>query len=362
MNILIVNTAAEHSGALKVLEVVYKEILDYKEDNFYLMVGKPELESKVNLTVLRYPEVKSSLFKRLYCDTIEIAKLIKKYDIDMVISLQNTLLYNSRNTYNVLYLQQSLQYLDVKCSPFNSTKDLWYRKNIIGRLINHSAKSVDKIYVQTEWIGNRITADIGCDIDKVKVVEPNVYIDTKKHNHIPSDKYRIFFYPAGGSAYKNHMVVLEAAKKLKKDGIDDFEIVLTVNPNDAYGAELKEYADKNGLPVKFTGIMPYEDVLKMYETSVLVFASEIETFGFPLKEMAVMGGPIIVSDRPYARDVLKNYTRKIIVKHKDTDAFKEAMKKMITGDFCFEDKPYKHEFKSLIKEVTDDFKQKRKTI
>ncbi len=355
MNILVDNLAAENSGALKVLEIIYDEMKKSTEHHFYLMVSISGFESTENITVLHYPDSKKSFVKRMKYDFFETKRLIKEHNIDIFLSLQNSM-FCHRKCFNALYLQQSLQYLNTKARPWGNTKALWFRKYIIGSFINVSVKCCDSVFVQSEWMRELISGKTKKD---VYIVPPTISIDLEKYKYNYQDRYNRFFYPAVASEYKNHFTILKAAKLLKDEGITDFEVVLTVGDKSEYEKSLIEYAKEYDLPIKFVGRLPYETVLKEYTSSTLLFLSDIETFGFPMLEMKVIGGPIIVSDMPYAHNVVGDYENASYIKHRDEGALKDAMKLFINGGFKCTESAFSQNNQTLVDAVVNAYKKKK---
>jgi glycosyltransferase involved in cell wall biosynthesis len=247
-------------------------------------------------------------------------------------------------------MQQSLQYL--KNEYEKDSFKTWFRKKIIGALIHLSSKRADSVYVQTQWIKERLSKAIRSNGENVYVVEPNANVDNTRYKFIDTpDSYKTFFYPAVASPYKNHMLILESAKKLIDDGINDFKIVFTIGTKSEYEIQLQNYARLHKINVEFCGRLPYEKVLEMYTHSVLIFASDIETFGFPMREMSIIGGPVIVTQRPYAYDVVGSYDNSVFFEHKNADELSSKMKELIEGKFKLSPNTYPGKNKVLINEV-----------
>jgi glycosyltransferase involved in cell wall biosynthesis len=58
---------------------------------------------------------------------------------------------------------------------------------------------------------------------------------------------------------------------------------------------------------QFLGTLAHDEMLNIYQkVDALVFPSKQETVGFPLLEAMHIGLPIVVSDRPFARDLCGN--------------------------------------------------------
>ena len=147
--------------------------------------------------------------------------------------------------------------------------------------------------------------------DRVHVIRPNLpEIDI--HSVISKDIYvgkKVFLYPATPLRYKNHIVLLNALNNLRNHApeiISQIKVVFTVPKNSFVAKKVREMNFDS--IVDCVGSIPYEDLLTYYKrTNVLLFPSEIESFGLPLIEAAMFGKQIIAADLPYAREVLENY-------------------------------------------------------
>jgi glycosyltransferase involved in cell wall biosynthesis len=112
-----------------------------------------------------------------------------------------------------------------------------------------------------------------------------------------------FFLPNQFWAHKNHMVVLQAVKLLKDDGIDvlvlcsgslkDYRLTATT-----YSDEVRGFIEANGLQshVKVLGHIDYGDVLFLMRSSLAVLnPSRFEGWSSSVEEAKSMGKPVILS-------------------------------------------------------------------
>ena len=159
-----------------------------------------------------------------------------------------------------------------------------------------------------------------CKISENKIVKalPVVRDLTDYVDESAFDK-TTFFYPTSVGIYKNNAVVFEASKKLDSDNVKH-SVVLT----------LDESGSKDS--VKCVGRLSYEEVLKCYNKSTLIFASYIETFGYPMAEASKMGAIVLASDCPFSREVLEGYDNAYFFSPNDSDALAELMKKVVSGE------------------------------
>ena len=308
MNVLVVDVAASESGALTILSQYYKKLLQNKDDHYYFCISTPQISDSENITVLKFPWVKKSWFHRLYFDYIISRKLLKKYKIDSILSLQNTVVPGTKLKQTV-YLHQPLPFVEYRFKLMQNGK-LWAYQRIISLFIFHSIKKADRLIVQTKWMKDAAIKRCRVSADKITVEQPDFerFITYKFKD--TNEGRKTLFYPASSYIYKNHSIILEACKVLKEEGITDYTVVLTIDgTEDKNSVKLLKDSKKAGINFKFEGYMNHGKVLKMYSKSVLLFPSYIETFGLPLKEARMSDTYVIASDCAFSREILEDYKR-----------------------------------------------------
>ncbi|MBK5484110.1 glycosyltransferase [Peribacillus sp. TH16] len=207
---------AESGGALSVLNEFHNDAILCKDKSIHwiFVVSKPVLAETDNIKVLRYPWIKKSWFHRLFFDNFVAAKLVRKYDADKILSLQNITIPYTKIKQD-LYVHNSLPFIDYRF-PFKKNKHLWVYQNIIGRSIIKSIKNADEVIVQTEWMKKAII-EIGIVNKNIEVVPPKINLDVKSFFEANKHTLSTFFYPASAFDYKNHKLIVEACKILKKN-------------------------------------------------------------------------------------------------------------------------------------------------
>lgn len=334
LNILVYNIAADSGGALSILNDLYTQVCMYKDKSihWHFILSTPEFLPAPNVHIHRFPYIKNGWHRRLEFDYTMPKELVQKYNIDKILSLQN-IPVPIDNIPQAVYFHQSLPFYPDKISFFNSTQRIyWIYKNIIGRKITRSLKKADLVIVQSNWIKNTCIDKGLVSPEKIKVISPDM-----PHGIYPAfDKrmssFRTFFYPASGAFYKNHKVILNAAKLLMEKGIKAFRLIFTLSKKDKEGAIIYNMAKQMQLPVSFIGQIGRDDVMANFSSSVLIFPSIIETFGLPLAEAKKCNTPIIVSDKPFAREVLSGYKNAIFFDPYNANELAEIMLKVIHQD------------------------------
>ena len=115
-----------------------------------------------------------------------------------------------------------------------------------------------------------------------------------------------FFYPALAYPYKNHQLIVDALKLIDKDL--EYEVNFTIKKDTLpYVESIYEDVMSNNLNVNFIGRTTLEETFNLYSESVLLFPSEIETFGLPLLEARLSKCIVIALNTPFAREILEGY-------------------------------------------------------
>lgn len=305
MNILVLDVAADSSGALTVLHQFYHTCLREEGDRYFFCVGTPELAKRGNIEVIRLPWVKKSWFHRLYFDFFYVHRLIRRYQIDRIFSLQNIAVLSSRLPQDV-YIHQSLPFVDVRFK-LREGKRLWMYQNVISHLIYFSIRKCESVTVQTAWMRDAVLAHAGKSKPRVIVQTPQ--IDGRITETFRPEMFDgTFFYPATPFPYKNHAVLCKAVRLLVERGYTALRVILTLTPTQLPENCRADY-EAVGQYFELRGSMPYEEIIKLYGRSALVFPSYVETFGLPLAEARRSGSFVVASDCPFSREILEGYTR-----------------------------------------------------
>jgi glycosyltransferase involved in cell wall biosynthesis len=228
-----------------------------------------------------------------------------------------------------VYLHQSLQFAPVKFSFLKKEeRTCAIRQRIICQLIRKNLRRADEVIVQTRWMKKNTAQWTGIPESRIHVESPRLLEYEAQIEKSAIRNPRKFFYPANGHIYKNHRIIIEACKLLKRDGIYDYHISFTLNPSDnGFVKSLYDEVRKEQLPISFIGYQDQDAVFTKYAEQTLLFPSYIETFGLPLQEAKAFIAPIIASDCPYAHDVLEGYDHCRFARWDDAQAWADAIKK-----------------------------------
>jgi len=307
MNIMVFDVPAESGGALSILNDFYQEVVenDDKSINWIFVLSNPEYKETDNVKILNFPWVKKSWFHRLYFDHFVASKLVKKYNIDKIFSLQNVIITKT-DVEQILYVHQSLPFSGYKFN-INENFKFWIYQNLISKKIYDSIKLANKVIVQTNWMKKACTEKADVQKNKIKVIPPKINLNIE-NTFDKNNKIKTFFYPAGASYYKNHRLIVEASKMLNASNINDYKIIITLSGDESENIkELYRKVKKYNLPIKFAGRLEREEVFNLYTKSYLLFPSYIETFGLPMLEAKLHKTIILAADKAFSHEILDDY-------------------------------------------------------
>lgn len=332
MNIMVFDVPAENGGALSILKSVYDEAIAHadKSIKWIFVLSTPHLPETKEIQILRYPWIKKSWFHRYFFDNIIAPKLAKKFNPELILSLQNIIIPCVKFK-QILYVHQSLPFVEHKYSIFKNSR-FWIYQRVIGKKIKQSIKKADKVLVQTNWMKIACIEKTKVDSEKIKVVPPS--LDLVINNSLNSSVTRkTFFYPASAMEYKNHKVILEACEKLQQENIHNYVVIFTVkgDEND-HIKKVNTNVKEKGFPIRFIGNIPQEEVFRLYSNSILLFPSLIETFGLPLLEGRMHKCIILASNLPFSREALENYSNSYLFEPLNGSKLFSLMKSVINEE------------------------------
>lgn len=320
--IMIYDVHASESGALAILDDLYKQIRIYSDKSvrWVFVVSTPDYEETKEITVRRFPWVKKNWGYRYYFDTVTTRKLLEEFKPDKVFSLQNKGIDFYKKE-QLVYLHLPFILTDHKFTIKADGKKLWAYQNVISKSIFKSLRNVDMTIVQTEWMKEALIKKAGVYAEKIVVQQPDIKCNSIKSYVDCQENRKRIFYPATAFTYKNHMTLLKALNYATKKGLKDYEVIFTIRPDEnGYSQQLYEYVMSNKLNIRFNGPVSREKVFEMYAKSILVFPSYVESFGLPLLEAKLSGTYIMASDTPFCHEILDGYDKAIFFKELDYKA------------------------------------------
>jgi glycosyltransferase involved in cell wall biosynthesis len=202
--------------------------------------------------------------------------------------------------------------------PFVKNQILFVNQaNLISPLINkYSSKSIifiikrfylrifikklNRIFVQSIHMKKCLIKTYRIKSNYINVLDIPIQLTKKRFKNKKNNKKKIikFLYPANHYLYKNHKIISDM---LSDNPIKNLLIYFT-----ATISEFKKY--KHIKSIKRIDYYSYKNTYKIYNKfDGLIYPSRIESLGLPLKEALYFKMPILCSDLPYSRELLKKY-------------------------------------------------------
>lgn len=313
MKILVFNTAASETGALKILKDFHSYINENDKNNTWtFVVSIDDLIASNNIKIIKNKKSKINWFNRIEYELFETNKIIKEEKPDVIFSMQNLALLWTKIP-QVIYFHQSLPYNGfMKYSIFKkSERFLAVYLFILKHLFKFSFKRAKKIIVQTKWLKDAIVNIEKIDSKKIEVIPPAIIINKKKD--IVFDKKNVsnisFFYPTSAFEHKNISTLIDAFKIVISTN-NNIKLYLTINGSENnYAIEIKHQILGYEKNIILLGRLTTQQVEKYYSRSAMIFPSYVESFGLPLLEARSKGTYILASDLPFSHEILEGYPK-----------------------------------------------------
>jgi glycosyltransferase involved in cell wall biosynthesis len=305
---------------------------------------------------IEFPNSTKSYIHKFYYEYMYfyfLSKKLKPYlwlsinDVSPNIEAQKKAVYchNPSPFYNIS-LKEIL--LDPKFFIFNKFYGLLYAINI---------RKNDFVIVQQDWLRNEFISRFKLDPVKVIVSYPDFNNNNASFINIKENRLKRFIYPALPRVFKNFELICEASKILLEKGINNFEIILTIDGSENRYSKLIKNKYGSVWNIKFIGLQSRDKVFELYKTSdCLIFPSKLETWGLPITEFKQFGKPILAADLPYARETVGNYDKVCFFNPDDPYELSNLMENIIYNKLTFQSNKVpqpKHPFAQSWEELFD---------
>jgi glycosyltransferase involved in cell wall biosynthesis len=339
--ILVYATAASPGGGMSVLREFYDDVKAFAGTcvSWLFVTSVAEVEETENIKCLQFFWIKKSYFNRALFEILYLPYIIRKYRVDGIVSLQNMRVSFTRIK-QIVCLHNVLPFYTCDKSSLSGYKQI-VRQFFVNKKIRASLRNAHTIIVPAQWIKERIETELNVPSENITVLP--MKIDKSRFHKCGSldGINKTFFYPANAEPYKNHMVILEACKRLQQQGINDYNVIFTIKGiENAHAKILHKYVSENNLSITFHGMMNRDEVYIMYVRSVLLFPSTIETDALPVIEAKYSNAFIIAADLPYSSDSLNGYPNCLKFRSNDDEQLFDIMKSMIMGEYTIQTSLY----------------------
>jgi len=274
-----------------------------------------------NIRVIATRAGLGSPWKRFLWDQLVLRRIVQEHTVDVLVSASDFGMFFPPCR-EILMIGNSLYFSSFYSKQILPRKSLKFRLQLFLRrcLVSLSVMSAKVVVTPSQSMMTLIKELIPSLDGKALVNYLGVPMKLFSSRPSPNDgecrenggKPFQILYVSEYDDYKNLTVLLKAVMILSEQGVADFLLVLTADPWQCPDLEAVTREEDQALAthplispfVKFTGLVPYEGVPKLYaQSDLFVFPSLAESFGYPVVEAMASGLPVIASDVPICREI-----------------------------------------------------------
>jgi glycosyltransferase involved in cell wall biosynthesis len=222
---------------------------------------------------------------------------------------------------------------------FTRTKLTWLR-----RMVPRSAETARVVLVPSEYTRRTVIERLSID-PSVVIVVPHGISPREPRGPVPDLRERyeldgpIFLYPAASYPHKNHLLLLEAFKKLLSvhpkallvlTGARAYMESVTAKQMEA---RIEDEIETLGIEgsVRRLGFVPADDLDALYQEAVAtVFPSKFEGFGAPVLEAMSRACPVVASNATALPEVVGDHG--LLVSPDNAEEWCETMCRLVEDD------------------------------
>lgn len=327
------------AGPLTILQECLRYLSENLSDRYEIMalVNKRELFPFANIKYLEFPRAKKSWINRLYYEYYYFSKLAKRlkpylwlslHDITPNVKVERLAVYcHNASPFYKLTFNEAI--MDHKFALFNIFYKYLYSINI---------RKNDFVIVQQNWLRQKLIKLY--KIKNIIVSYLKVFNDFPEANtdkSIQTNGEFVFFYPALPRVFKNFEVICKASEILLKQGISDFQVILTISGTENKYSRYIYNSFKHIKNIKFIGIQSRKKIFELYNAAkCVIFSSKLETWGIPITETKLFMKPLLLADLKYAHETLGAYDKVKFFDPDNHEQLAEMMKNMINQTVVFD--------------------------
>ncbi len=334
MRVAIDCTAVVFGGGVTWMREFVPRLCELSIDDHFSILIKPEfqwiaelLPTNCEIYEIRFPRRFQTIW-RLAWQQMILPLWFTRNHIDWFISPYDTApLLGGVKT--LLGIQNASPYWGPPASSAGAQVRLW----LIRWLSKLSARVAMKVFFVSGWARGEIGDMLGIAKDKTAVVYNGV---SEKFAPGNSKNEETTLILAVGSVYiyKDYLTLILALGQLVRSGHNDLRLVIAGGIFDQpyyqellARIELLELTDK----VEFISTHLQDEIIGLYQSAALmVFPTQVETFGFPLVEAMACGVPVVTSDLPVTREVCGDAA--LYYTLEDVDSLGDGIRKILDDD------------------------------
>ena len=350
-------------GSLKVMQDCITAVSAFAGNDYEVIAlvhNENQFPAYPNVRYISYPKSRKSWFFRLYYEYVGFKKLSKQLKPYAWFSMHDTT-PNVVAEKRMVYCHNSFPFFKPGIKGFFLQRNIFFLCLLSNYLYRINIKKNDYVIVQQEWMRQAFKKmfSINNIVVALPVKEMKEIAFTK--NRTVNEK-KTFFYPATVILQKNFEIICQSAGLLEKEGIDNFEVIMTLEGTENKYAESIYKTYRSLETVKFVGFLSPEAVNNYYENlDCLIFPSKIESWGLPISEAKEYNMPMLLSDLPYAKEAVGKYDKVCFFNPDNAKQLADLMKKFLDEIIIYDqteevryEQPVVHNWDELIRFLFTD--------
>ncbi|MBZ4191516.1 glycosyltransferase [Niabella beijingensis] len=289
--------------------MISKDLLN----NSYFIVTKDTHVDFIlaNANLKNVIRVNPSIIARLKFETIDVARIIRKNNIDVVYTMFGPSLLRSNCTTVVGCAYSNIFYPEI---PFWGSHN-WLKRakfKLIDKIRLKKTLSADGIIFENLSMQTRAHELYGYPLENTCYIPPSIsaYSFTKnnsinKNQYVRSSGYNVLFF-SGWHKNKNIELTPFIILELKKRGIFDVNFVITVSKDHPSSIALFNHAEKLGVSenIIFIGPIPPEETENLFsQIDAVILLSLLESFSNNIIEAWYYKKPLLISNLEWATSI-----------------------------------------------------------
>lgn len=355
-------------GTLSILKECVQAIENsdkFENFEFLILVHKKNLfniELFKKVTFIDFPKSRRNYIYRLYYEYIYFKTYAKTNGIDFWFSLHDVS-PNVGTIPQAVYCHNPTPFKRICFNDLIIQPKLFMFTLFYSYLYKLNLKKNKYVVVQQSWLKNEFFKRFGIDYKKIVIANPQKisdglnYLDSSITDNSTKDTKFTFLYPTLPRPFKNIEIIGDAVGILNSIGINNFNVVITVDGNE--NKYSKAIHDKYGKidNIMFIGLQTRQNIFRLYnQSNCLIFPSTLETWGLPISEFKYFDKPMLVANLEYAKETVGNYQKVKFFSHNDAQELAGYMKDLISfGEIHYDvtqttdyPQPYVQDWEELI--------------
>ena len=293
------------------------------------LVHDANLFDEPRIRLLEMPEAKESYWVRLRREWIDFKRLSLAEPVDLWLSMHDvTPRVKARR--QAVYCQNALPFYSLSLKEALLEPRLILFNKVYLQVYARFIRRNDFVIVQQEWLRQQFSKLF--KPKQIIVAHPTTDHDQVIASDLEHRSVGGFLFPALPRPFKNFETILKAARRVREQTSEPFEVRITVEPHENRYARYLYKRFGEDPSVRFLGRQTAEGMREQYQqASVILFPSKIESWGMPISEAKRFGKPIMVADEPYATETVGGYVDVEYLPTTNVRAWADAMAAHLEG-------------------------------